>query len=118
MRAGDFLLFSTQLPTGPEGIDDGLLGNPELPYFSDPARLQAARLMDNMSAICEAAGTSVENLCQVKEFHVDLSSFMSVREEWASRFGDVPPATTSVEIGGPLIAPGCALQLDAIGYIG
>jgi len=118
MRAGDFLFFSTQLPTGPEGIDDGLLGNPELPYFSDPARLQAARLMDNMSAICEAAGTSVENLCQVKEFHVDLSSFMSVREEWASRFGDVPPATTSVEIGGPLIAPGCALQLDAIGYIG
>ncbi len=117
MRAGDFLFFSTQLAAGREGLEDELLGNPELPYFSDAAALQAARMLDNMSALCEAAGTTLENLCQVKEFHQDLGSFMVVRDIWGSRFGDAPPASTSVEVGAPLIAPGCALLLDAIGYI-
>ena len=118
MRGGDFVFFSTQLPTGPEGIDDALLANPELPYTRDEARLQAATLADNMSAICEAAGTTLDNMCQVKQFHTDLTHFPSVRAEWETRFGNGLPAATAVEIGGPLIAPGCALQLDAIGYAG
>jgi enamine deaminase RidA (YjgF/YER057c/UK114 family) len=118
IRAGDFLFFSTQLAAGPEGLDDELLGNPELPYFSDPAGLQAARILDSMSALCEAAGTTLENLCQVKEFYEDLGSFRAVREEWGARFGDDAPASTSVEVGAPLIAPGCRLLLDAIGYVG
>ena len=118
MRAGDFLFFSTQVAAGPEGIDEELLGNPELPYFSDPTRLQAGRILESMSALCEAAGTTLDNVCQVKEFYEDIGSFMAVRDEWSARFEGAPPASTSVEVGGPLIAPGCRLPLDAIGYVG
>lgn len=117
MRAGNLLFFSTQLAAGREGLSEDLVTDPELPFFADTARLQAERIFDNMSTICQAAGTTLQNLCAVKEFYEDLGSFLSVREAWRARFEDVPPASTSVEVGAALIAPGCELLFDAIGYI-
>ncbi|MEA2406035.1 MAG: hypothetical protein QOE69_154 [Thermoleophilaceae bacterium] len=117
MQAGEFLFFSTQVPAGPEGVSDELLGHPELPFSQDTTRVQASAMFDSMAALCEAAGTSLENLCQVKEFYEDLSSFSAVREEWRSRFGDAPPASTSVEVGASLIAPGARILMDAIGHV-
>ncbi len=117
MQAGDFLFFSTQVAGGPEGVDEKLLGNPELPYFTDAARLQTSRIFDNMSAICQAAGTTLENVCQIREFYEDIGSFAAARAEWASRFPTAAPASTSVEVGAPLIAPGARILLDATGYV-
>jgi enamine deaminase RidA (YjgF/YER057c/UK114 family) len=117
MQAGEFLFFSTQVPAGPEGVAEELLGHPELPFSQDVTRVQASRMLDGMEALCEAAGTSLENLCQVKEFYEDLGAFAAVREEWRARFGDAPPASTSVEVGAPLIAPGARLLMDAIGHV-
>jgi enamine deaminase RidA (YjgF/YER057c/UK114 family) len=116
VQAGNFLFFSTQLAAGPDGLEQSLLSHPELPFSVDRARLQASRIFDSMSSLCEAAGSSLHSLCQVKEFYQDLSAFPAVRVEWAERFGDEPPASTSVEVGGPLIAPDCVLLMDAIGY--
>ena len=117
LQAGEFLFFSTQVPAGPDGVAEELLGHPELPFTQDVTRLQASRMFDSMSALCEAAGTSLDNLCQVKEFYEDLSAFAGVREEWRARFGDAPPASTSVEVGAPLIAPGARILMDAIGHV-
>jgi enamine deaminase RidA (YjgF/YER057c/UK114 family) len=117
MQAGHFLFFSTQVAAGPEGIEPELLGNMEFPHFATPARLQASRIFDNMSAICDVAGTSLRNVCQVREFFADLRAFAAVREEWRTRFADAPPASTTVEIGAEPIVPGCQLLLDATGYV-
>jgi enamine deaminase RidA (YjgF/YER057c/UK114 family) len=116
VQAGDFLFFSTQVAAGPDGVEPALLPHPELPFSVDAARLQVARMFDSMGLLCEAAGTSLRSLCQIKEFYKDLRAFPAVRAEWADRFGDEPPASTSVEVGGPLIAPDCQLLMDAIGY--
>lgn len=116
VQAGDFLFFSTQVAAEPDGLDESLLPHPELPFSVDSARLQVGRMFDSIASLCEAAGTNLRSLCQVKEFYQDLRAFSAVRAEWADRFGDEPPASTSVEVGGPLIAPGCGLLMDAIAY--
>ena len=116
VQAGDFLFFSTQTPASPDGVSPDVLPHPELGLTVDTTRRQAAVMFDSMSALCEAAGTSLESLCQVKEFYEDLGDFAGVRQEWAERFGDAAPASTSVEVGAPLIAPDARLLLDAIGY--
>ena len=110
------LFFSTQVAAGPDGVAPELLPHPELPFSVDGARVQAHAIFDSLSVLCEAAGTTIESLCQVKEFYEDLRAFPAVRQEWAERFGDSPPASTSVEVGAPLIAPDAALLMDAIGY--
>jgi enamine deaminase RidA (YjgF/YER057c/UK114 family) len=116
VQAGDFIFFSTQVAAGPDGVAPELLPHPELPFSMDRSRVQAHAIFDSMSALCAAAGTTVESLCQVKEFYEDLAAFPAVRQEWAERFGDSPPASTSVEVGAPLIAPDATLLMDAIGY--
>jgi enamine deaminase RidA (YjgF/YER057c/UK114 family) len=115
VQAGDFLFFSTQLAADRQGAFEG--GNPEFPFFTPTAKLQMRRSLESMAAICESAGTDLRNLCQIKEFYQDLADFSSVREEVAAHFPDEPPASTSVEVGAPLIVPGCRLLLDAIGYV-
>jgi enamine deaminase RidA (YjgF/YER057c/UK114 family) len=98
-------------------VDDTLLGNPGLPYFTDPARLQATRIFDNMAAVCRAAGTTIDSVCQIREFYEDLRSFAAVRDEWTKHFPGAPPASTSVEVGAFLIAPGARILLDATAYV-
>lgn len=117
LRVGELLFFSTQLAAGREGLADELRVNPELPFFTDTAKLQAEKIYDNMSTICEAAGTTLENVCAIKEFYDDLSSFAAVRDTWPDWFTAGAPASTSVEVGASLIAPDCHLLLDAIGYV-
>jgi enamine deaminase RidA (YjgF/YER057c/UK114 family) len=117
MQAGNFVFFSTQLPCGPDGVESGLVSDPELPFVADYTRRQARRMFDNLAAICEAAGTRLEDLCQIREFYQSLASFPGVREEWRDRFGDAPPASTTVEVGAPLIAPGAHLLMDVTGYV-
>ncbi len=116
VKAGDFLFFSTQLAADPDGAVKETLPNPELPFFTASAKQQARRCLDNMSAISEASGTELANLCQLKEFYQDLNDFWAVREAIGERFSDAPPASTSVEVGAPLIVPGCRVLFDAIGY--
>jgi enamine deaminase RidA (YjgF/YER057c/UK114 family) len=117
LQAGELLFFSTQLAGGPDGIVPEALRNPELPFSADATRAQASRIFDNMTAICEAAGTTLQNVCQVREFYEDIGAFTGVREEWRTRFGDEPPASTSVEVGAPLIATGGELLIDATGHV-
>jgi hypothetical protein len=38
-------------------------------------------------------------------------------EEWQDHFPIDPPASTAVEVGGPLIAPGAHLLLGLVGYV-
>ena len=78
---------------------------------------QAGYMLDNMAAICEAAGTSLENLCRCQMFFDDLADLPASVEEWASHFPTDPPVATPVRLGGPLIVPGAHVLYDAIAYI-
>src|SRR5690606_20985433 len=63
VHAGDFLFFSTQMPVDSSGaVPAELLPHPELPYVRQPSKLQARYMLQNMAAISEAAGTSLDNL--------------------------------------------------------
>ena len=117
VQAGNFLFFSTQLAADRRGVLPGLERDPEVPYSREPARLQARKLFKNLAAICQAAGTTLDNLCQVKEFYQDLRSFAGVRDEWRHQFASEVPASTSVEVGGPLITPGCELLLEVCAFV-
>jgi hypothetical protein len=35
---------------------------------------------------------------------------------WARHFPNAAPASTTIEIGGPLLVPGCKVLFDLIGY--
>ena len=118
-RVGPFVFFSSQLPIDSEGRVPGeLRGESEMPYFSAPTRLQLRRLLENVSAIADAARTSLEHTCKVTSFHSGFQEFPHFIEEWRKFFPADPPALSSVRIGGGfLLVPYANLMLDVVGYV-
>ena len=79
VKAGDFLFFSTASAHDELGnLPASVQRHPEFPWYKQPPRLQMAYIMDNVSAICEAAGTSVENIVRRQCFHDDFTHFPAV----------------------------------------
>jgi enamine deaminase RidA (YjgF/YER057c/UK114 family) len=118
LRAGDLLFLSTQLPADSSGtVPDELTRAPGFPHYGQPARRQLAWMLEHVAAICEAGGTSLANVCRRQTFHDDLARAPETMDEWQAAFPDDPPAALTVELGGPLIAPGAHLLLDLIAHV-
>lgn len=118
VKVGNLLFFSTQLPVDSAGkLPAKVQRHPEFPYYGQTAKLQTRYMLENVSAICGAAGTTLSNICRRQAFHADLEDFAPSIEEWAAHFPTDPPASTTIKIGGPLMVPGAHLLLDLIGYV-
>ncbi len=116
VKAGDLLFFSTQVAGDRNGLCEGGRRSPEYPWYGLPARAQMNFVLENVAKICEAAGTSIENICKRQCFHTDFDWFMESIDEWARHFPKDPPASTTLELGGPLHVEGALFLLDLIGY--
>ena len=118
VKAGDLLWFSTQMAFDSSGaLAPGMSRRPEFPYYGSPARAQMRYVLENVAAICEAAGTSLENVVRRACFHDDFQWFAESIDEWAAHFPGVKPASTTVRVGGPLVVPGAHFLLDLTAYI-
>ncbi|KAK5118379.1 hypothetical protein LTR62_002893 [Meristemomyces frigidus] len=52
------------------------------------------QILDNLSAVLEAAGTSMENVVKCNIYIADVKDFAAVNEVYGQYFGDVKPART------------------------
>ncbi len=102
VRAGDLLICSGQIPLDP--VSGEITGE-------NPAE-QARRCLENLSAVCEAAGSSLDRAVKMTVYMTDLSAFADVNEVYASFFPEDPPARVAV---GVLSLPrGAQVEIDAI----
>ena len=65
-------------------LAQGMIRHPNAPWYGSPGQNQMRYMMNNVSSICEAAGTSVENIVRRVCFHNDLQWFSDSIQEWAS----------------------------------
>jgi 2-iminobutanoate/2-iminopropanoate deaminase len=88
IRANGFIFVSGQVPFDPATgqIIEG-----------DTAR-QTARVLDNLKAIAEAAGSSLDRAVKVGVFLKDMNDFQAMNEVYGRYFGENPPARTTVEV--------------------
>ncbi len=118
VKVGDLLFFSTQMAFDSSGqLAPGMVRNPAFPWYGSPAQAQMRYMMGNINAICEAAGTSVDQIVRRVCFHSDFQWFAESIAEWASYFPDDKPASTTLRLGGPLVVPGADTLLDLIAYV-
>ena len=117
VKAGDLLFFSTQMAHDSTGnLAEGMVRHPSFPWYGSPGQAQMRYMMKNIGAICEAAGTTVDNICRRVCFHDDFQWFAESIEEWASYFPDDKPASTTIRLNGPFVVPGANTLLDLIAY--
>jgi 2-iminobutanoate/2-iminopropanoate deaminase len=59
---------------------------------------QTARTLDNLKAIVEAAGSSLEHAVKASVFLKDMNDFAAMNEVYGRYFPKNPPARTTVEV--------------------
>lgn len=118
IKVGNFLFLSQQMASDASGaLAEGMTRNPNFPYYGQPARAQMRYMLKNVAAICEAAGTSLENVVRRACFHDVGDWFAESIDEWAAHFPGIKPCSTTLLIGGPLVVPGAHTLLDIIAYV-
>jgi 2-iminobutanoate/2-iminopropanoate deaminase len=74
---------------------------------------QARRCLENLSAVCEAAGTSLSQAVRCTVYLADMDDFVRVNEAYGGFFElDDPPAR--VTIGVTALPRGADVEIDAI----
>jgi 2-iminobutanoate/2-iminopropanoate deaminase len=102
IRSGGLLFCSGQIPLDPRTGD--MVG-------ASPAD-QAGRCLENLAAVCAAAGTSLGNAVRVTIYTTDMSAFASINEVYGSFFESSPPAR--VAIGVAALPRGAQVEMDAV----
>ena len=106
MRTGDLLFLSGQIPLDPRTGE--LVGN-------TPAD-QAGRCLENLAAVCHAAGATLGDAVKVTIYMTDMSAFASVNEVYSSFFESSPPAR--VAVGVAALPRGAQVEMDAVVALG
>jgi 2-iminobutanoate/2-iminopropanoate deaminase len=102
VRAGGLLFCSGQIPLDPQTGE--LLGD-------TPAE-QARTCLENLQAVCAAAGTSLAQAVRLTVYMTELDAFAAVNEVYGSFFADQPPARAA--IGVAQLPKGSYVEIDAI----
>jgi len=102
VRAGELLFCSGQIPLDPASGE--LVGA--------TAAEQARRCMENLRAVCEAAGGSLQRAVRVTVYMTDLQAFAEVNEVYAGFFSEQPPAR--VAVGVAALPRGAYVEIDAV----
>jgi 2-iminobutanoate/2-iminopropanoate deaminase len=102
VRAGGLLFCSGQIPLDPASGE--LAG-------SSPAE-QASRCLQNLQAVCEAAGTELGRAARLTIYTTRLQEFAAINDAYAAFFGGDPPARAAVGVAA--LPKGALVEIDAI----
>jgi len=64
----------------------------------DDVRVQTRQVLENLSAILRAAGTSLDRVVKTTVFLKDMGEFQAMNEVYAEFFPSSPPARSTVEV--------------------
>lgn len=102
VRVGDQVFLSGQIPLDP--VTMNLVGG--------GMDSQIRRVFDNLKAVAEAAGGSLDDIVKLNVFLTDLAHFPLVNEIMAGYFAEPYPARAA--IGVAALPRGAGVEMDAV----
>ena len=100
--SGDSIYLSGQIPLDPHSGQ----------MISGPMRAQIERVFDNLLALAQAAGATLDDCVKLNVFLTDLAHFALVNEVMAAYFSQPYPARAA--LGVAALPRGAAVEMDAI----
>ena len=73
---------------------------------------QTHRALQNLTAVLEAAGSSLGNVVKTTVFLTSMSNFTAMNEVYATYFGDEPPARSTIAVAE--LPKGAQVEIEAI----
>ncbi len=105
VKAGNLLFISGQMPLDPKTME------------IDPGTVQdqTRRAIENVKAILEEAGLTLNNVVKTTVFIKDMNEFASINEVYASYFTENKPARACVEVA--RLPKDVRVEIEAIAVI-
>jgi 2-iminobutanoate/2-iminopropanoate deaminase len=104
-RAGDFVFVSGQVAADAEGTM----------YLGDFTH-EVEMVLENVEAVLAAAGARVDQIVKIGAYLSNATLFAQFNEVYARRFGDAPPARTTVVVD--FGRADVRVEVEAIAYLG
>ncbi|MBM4227692.1 MAG: RidA family protein [Gammaproteobacteria bacterium] len=102
VRHGNTLYLSGQIPLVPSSME----------IVSGDIRDQVTRVFENLKAVAEAGGATLQQALKLTIYVVDLAHFPIVNEVMASYFTPPYPARATVQVAA--LPRGALVEIDAI----
>lgn len=112
VRAGDLLFCSAMMALDNAGPIAGIRNGQGVPYFGGAARSQMDHIVRALKTVCEAGGTSIDNVVRIHQFHTDLGELYPMMRAWQEALGGAPIPFTAVHVPAPMPAPACTVIVD------
>ena len=103
MRSGNLLFCSGQIPLDPSTGE----------IVKEDVEGQARRCLENLAAVCEAAGASLADAVRCTVYLTDMNDFARVNDVYGSFFDSAEPPAR-VAIGVAALPKGADVEVDAI----
>ncbi len=87
VKAGNLIFCSGQIPINPQTGE----------FVSEDVAEQTRQVLKNLSAVLEAAETSLTNVVKTTVFLADMNDFAAMNEVYAEFFNDNKPARATVQ---------------------
>jgi len=100
--AGGLIFAAGQIPLDP--------GTAEL--VPGDVRVQTRRALDNLKAVLEAAGSSMDGVVKTTVFLRDLNDFGAMNEVYGQYFRESPPARSTVQVA--KLPRDAAVEIEAV----
>lgn len=102
IRANGFVFVSGQIPIDP------LTGE----FVPGGTREQTEQVIKNLSAVLEAAGSSLDQVVKTTVFLADMNEFSAMNEVYGKYFGEKPPARATVAAAG--LPRNASVEIEAV----
>jgi 2-iminobutanoate/2-iminopropanoate deaminase len=103
VRTGNLLFCSGQIPLDP---DTGRI-------VGDTPADQVRRCLENLTAVCSAAGASLHDAVRVTVYLTNMADFADVNEAYGEYFSEGDPPAR-VAIGVAALPKGARVEVDAV----
>ncbi len=104
--ANGIVYTSGQIALTPEGTEE---------LLSEGVVVQAVRVMKNLEAVLEAAGSSLDNVLKTTIFLADMNDFAVVNEVYEEGFGSHKPARATVAV--KTLPKNALVEIDAVALV-
>ena len=102
VRAGGFLFLSGQIPLNPVSME----------LVTGDVKVQTRRVIENLKAVLEAAGSSLDKVVKTTVYLADLNDFEEMNGAYGRYFTGDPPARATVGVA--RLPKGAVLEIDAV----
>lgn len=105
IRAGPFVFVSGQIPLDPATgkiVEGGI-------------EAQTERVLNNLRAVLEAAGSSLDRVVKTTVYLTNLKQFAAFNETYRRYFPSDPPARATVEVSS--LPGGVLIEIDAVALV-